>query len=175
MPDAAPAAPGDDQAEASREFPASAQSAWFAQLATQYAASAALFTSPDGRVLLVRPNYRDHWLLPGGMLEEGEAPHAGCRREVTEETGLDIEPGSLLVVGWAAPEGARPKPILIFVFDGGVLADDTPITLQEAELEEYRFVPADQLGTYLPPVMAARVAAALRSRQTGRTAYLPSP
>jgi len=175
VPDAAAPAPDGHQAEESKEFPATAQGSWFAQLATQYAASAALFTSPDGRVLLVRPNYRDHWLLPGGMLEEGEAPHAGCRREVAEETGLAIEPGPLLAVGWAAPEGARPKPIMIFVFDGGVLADDTPITLQEAELEEYRFVPAGELGTYLPPVMAARVTAALRSRATGATAYLPSP
>jgi 8-oxo-dGTP diphosphatase len=173
VPDAASTTPDGSQTEASKEFPASSQAAWFAQLPTMYAASAALFTNPEGRVLLVRPNYRDHWLLPGGILEDGEAPHAGCRREVSEEIGLDIEPGHLLVVGWAAPEGARPKPIVIFVFDGGVLADDTPIRLQESELDEYRFVAADDLGGYLPPRMQERVTAALRSRRSGETAYLP--
>ena len=148
------------------------EAAWFAQLSTVVAAAAALFTDQAGRVLLVKPNYRDYWSLAGGILEHGEPPHVGCRREVFEEIGLDIEPGPLLAVGWAAPEGRRPKPIVIFVFDGGVLADDTPIRLQEAELDDYRFVPAADLDDYLPPVMVARVAAALRSRGTGGTAYL---
>ena len=136
--------------------------------------AAALFTNPAGQVLLVKPNYRNHWLLPGGILEDGEAPHAGCRREVSEELGLDIEPGPLLALGWAAPEGARPMPIVIFIFDGGVLADDVPIRLQESELDEYRFVAAGELDRYLPQVMSARVSAALRNRGSGATAYLPS-
>jgi 8-oxo-dGTP diphosphatase len=173
VPDTAANAPDGQQAEASQEFPASAQAAWFATLPTMFGAAAALFTNPAGQVLLVSPNYRDHWLLPGGILEHGEAPHEGCRREVAEEIGLDIEPGPLLVLGWAAPEGARPKPIVIFIFDGGVLADDTPIRLQESELDEYRFVAAEDLDGYLPPNMQARVRGALRGRDSGVTAYLP--
>ena len=70
-----------------------------------FGAAAALFTNPAGQVLLVKPNYRDHWSLPGGILEHGEPPHEGCRREVKEELGLDITPGRLLVVGWAGPDG----------------------------------------------------------------------
>jgi 8-oxo-dGTP diphosphatase len=174
VPDAARSTPEDDQAAAGEQFPASSQSAWFAQLPTMFGTAAALFTNPAGQVLLVKPNYRDHWLLPGGILEDGEAPHAGCRREVSEELGLDIEPGPLLALGWAAPEGARPKPILVFIFDGGVLADDVPIRLQESELDEYRFVAAGELDRYLPQVMSARVSAALRNRGSGATAYLPS-
>jgi 8-oxo-dGTP diphosphatase len=160
-------------ATASREPSASEQAEWFAQLPTMFAAAAALFTDAADRVLLVKPNYRDHWSLAGGILEHGEPPHVGCRREVFEEIGLDIEPGPLLVVGWAAPEGIRPKPIVHFVFDGGVLADDVPIRLQTSELDDYRFVDADELARYLPPVITARVDAALRGRGTGATAYLP--
>jgi 8-oxo-dGTP diphosphatase len=173
VPDPAANTPAGQQAEASKEYPAGAQAAWFAQLPSMFGAAAALFTNPAGQILLVRPNYRDHWLLPGGILEHGEAPHEGCRREVSEEIGLDIEPGPLLVLGWAAPEGARPKPIVIFVFDGGVLAEDTPIRLQEAELDEYRFVAADDLDGYLPPNMQARVRGAVRARSSGIMAYLP--
>ena len=157
----------------SKEPSAGEQAAWFAQLPTMFAAAAALFTDASGRVLLVKPNYRDHWSLAGGILEHGEPPHVGCRREVAEELGLDIELGPLLVLGWAGPEGIRPKPIVHFVFDGGVLADDAPIRLQSSELDEYRFVDAGDLPRYLPPVVGARVAAALRSRGTGATAYLP--
>jgi 8-oxo-dGTP diphosphatase len=169
-----PAAPSNEPA--ARQKPSdSEEAAWFAQLPSMFAAAAALFTDAAGRVLLVKPNYRDHWSLAGGILEHGEPPHVGCRREVAEELGLDIEPGPLLVIGWAGPEGLRPRPIVHFVFDGGVLADDAPIRLQESELDGYRFVDADELSGYLPPMITARVTAALRSRGTGVTFYLPWP
>lgn len=43
----------------------------------------------DGRGLLVREG--DVWLLPGGRLEANETPEAGARREVREETELEID------------------------------------------------------------------------------------
>jgi 8-oxo-dGTP diphosphatase len=154
-------------------FSPAEQAAWYAQLPTMFGAAAALFTNPAGRVLLVKPNYRDHWSLPGGILEHGEPPHEGCRREVREELGLDIAPGPLLVVGWAGPDEVRPRPVVHFVFDGGALADDVPIRLQEDELEEYRFVGVADLDTYLPAIISGRVTAAVRGRGSGTTAYLP--
>jgi len=47
----------------------------------------------DGRVLLGRRTREPrlgHWDLPGGFLEEGEAPLDGLRRELYEETGLAV-------------------------------------------------------------------------------------
>ena len=49
----------------------------------------------DGRLLLARRKaepFRGRWDIPGGFLEEGEAPLDGLRRELKEETGLDVEP-----------------------------------------------------------------------------------
>jgi 8-oxo-dGTP diphosphatase len=154
-------------------FPAAEEAAWYARLPTMFGAAAALFTSADGRVLLVKPNYRDHWSLPGGILEHGEPPHEGCRREVEEELGLDITPGRLLVVGWAGPYEMRPRPVVHFIFDGGVLADDAPIRLQEEELDDFRFVESAALADYLPLIISTRVAAAVRGRDAGTTTYLP--
>jgi 8-oxo-dGTP diphosphatase len=54
-----------------------------------------------------------------------------------------------------------------------VLADGTPIRLQEDELDEYRFVEPAALDDYLPLMISTRVTAALRARDTGATAYLP--
>lgn len=56
--------------------------------------SAILVTRDDrGRVLLVRQRggpFRDAWLLPGGGLEPGESFEDAMRREVREETGLEV-------------------------------------------------------------------------------------
>jgi hypothetical protein len=60
-----------------------------------------------------------------------------------------------------------------FVFDGGTLADDVPIHLQEEELDEFRFVEPAAVDDYLPPIISTRVTAAIRGRDTGTTAYLP--
>jgi 8-oxo-dGTP diphosphatase len=43
----------------------------------------------DGRFLLVRQG--GHWLPPGGTPEPGEAPEDTARREVREETGVEVE------------------------------------------------------------------------------------
>ena len=46
-------------------------------------------------ILLVergREPLKGYWSLPGGVLETGETLKAGIRREVFEETGLEVEP-----------------------------------------------------------------------------------
>jgi 8-oxo-dGTP pyrophosphatase MutT (NUDIX family) len=146
--------------------------AWYASLPTMYGSAAAVITDPAGRVLLVKPNYRDRWSLPGGIIEHGEAPHVACFREVEEEIGLVLPPGALLIVAWTAPDHERPKPIVSFLFDGGVLADPSGIRLQEEELDDWRFVAPGEFGDYLPPFLLQRVTAAVTARATGVPAYL---
>jgi ADP-ribose pyrophosphatase YjhB (NUDIX family) len=148
---------------------------WYASLATMYGSAAALITDADGpsaRVLLVKPNYRDHWSLPGGMLEDGEPPHAGCFREVEEEIGLAREVGPMLAVAWTAPDGERPRPIVSFIFDGGVLADPDTIRLQKEELDDWRFVAPAEFDEYLPSFLARRTLAAVTAKAAGTAAYI---
>jgi ADP-ribose pyrophosphatase len=33
----------------------------------------------------------DEWAMPGGMVDEGEAPHAAATRELKEETDVDVD------------------------------------------------------------------------------------
>ncbi|WP_405880993.1 NUDIX domain-containing protein [Streptomyces sp. NBC_01384] len=50
-----------------------------------------VFSHDFRRTLLVR-HRRFGWLSPGGRLERGESPLDGARREVAEETGMDLRP-----------------------------------------------------------------------------------
>jgi ADP-ribose pyrophosphatase YjhB (NUDIX family) len=63
----------------------------------------------DGRLLLVRRALdpgRGLWDFPGGFLEEGEHPLDGLRRELREETGLEVELGEFLGA-WLDPYDGR--------------------------------------------------------------------
>jgi 8-oxo-dGTP diphosphatase len=146
---------------------------YYARLATVYAAAGALITDRAGRVLVVKPNYRDHWLLPGGMVEHDEPPELACARELKEELGLDIPVGPLLVVQWIPADNDRPRPMVNFVFDGGTLDAPERIRLQEEELDDHGFFPVDEATTLLSPTVADRVPAALTARETNTVAYRP--
>jgi len=55
----------------------------------------------DQRVLLVRRGQEPlmgEWSIPGGALELGERLEDGVRREVREETGLDVTPEEIVAV-----------------------------------------------------------------------------
>lgn len=49
----------------------------------------------DGKILLVergKEPLKGYWSIPGGIVETGEKLVDAIRREVAEETGLDVEP-----------------------------------------------------------------------------------
>ncbi len=55
----------------------------------------------DGRVLLVKRRFdpfKGMWALPGGFVEHGEATEGAVRREVLEETCLEVKSVKLLGV-----------------------------------------------------------------------------
>ncbi|MFG2648620.1 NUDIX domain-containing protein [Streptomyces sp. NPDC048436] len=133
------------------------------------AGAAALFRDSEGRVLLVEPNYREGWALPGGTVEsdQGETPRQGARRETAEEIGLDVELGALLVVDWV-PGVSRP-PLVAYLYDGGVLGEDQlkSIRLQEEELLSWRLVAPGDLPEFLPGELGLRVRAGLDALSSG--------
>ncbi|MET7740292.1 NUDIX hydrolase [Streptomyces sp. NPDC005385] len=156
--------------------------------AAQYAATrhavwlgaAAIITDQVGRVLLVHPTYRedDRWLLPGGVVEPGEHPHAACQREITEELGLaELALSGVLAVHSLSPHHPNIRPAAPFpgeiryVFDGGTLTPDQAkaIRLPREELSEYAFLETRHAVQRLRPVDGQIMLAAYRAR-LGNTA-----
>jgi 8-oxo-dGTP diphosphatase len=61
----------------------------------------ALCLDSEGRLLLGRrahEPYQGRWDVPGGFVEEDEHPLDCLRRELREETGLEVEPGEFVGV-----------------------------------------------------------------------------
>jgi 8-oxo-dGTP diphosphatase len=150
---------------------------WHASLPGVIVSAAALIGDGHDGVLLVKPNYRDHWLLPGGICEFAEPPHEACAREVAEELGLDLAVGQLLAIDWREADstvyGPQARPTMHLIFDAGVLSDTSGIVLQAEEVDDWRFVAVGELAAYLPDRAMARATAAVEARHDGLPRYVP--
>jgi 8-oxo-dGTP diphosphatase len=141
-------------------------------LARPRVAAGGLFTDETGRVLLVKPTYKDGWEIPGGYVQPGETPRAAVAREIVEELGVALPVGPLLVADWAPSEREGDK--LLFVFDGGVLSQeqDAKIAVDGVEISEHAYYARADLDRLLIARLAVRMHAAIDARALGQCAYL---
>lgn len=147
--------------------------AFYASLPRKRVVAAALCLNEREEILLVKPTYRPAWLLPGGIVEANESPHAGCLREVQEETGLALPPLTLLCVDYRHAQGEKTDAIH-FLFAGGVLtaAQIAAIRLPPEELSTFDLVPLGEAQRRLPPLGARLVTHALAAWRQGLPCYL---
>jgi nucleoside triphosphatase len=102
----------------------------------------------NGETLLVRcPKWGDYWHVPGGHVELGETCEQALKREVKEETGLEID--QIEFLGWQdaiEPKEFHKKKHFIYLdfcarMAGGKLT-------KSDEMTEYRWIlPAEALKT----------------------------
>ena len=92
---------------------------------------------------------RGYWSLPGGILETGEKLEEGIRREVLEETGLEIEPVSFFEIFERIIPDAEGRPEYHYVLidylcrvTGGALAP-------ASDARRAAWVPQQNLRDYL--------------------------
>jgi ADP-ribose pyrophosphatase YjhB (NUDIX family) len=114
---------------------------------------AAVVVDDQDRALLIRRRDNGHWEPPGGILELDEDIADGLRREVAEETGLQVEPFALTGVYKNMSRG-----IVALVFRcrqaGGALAT-------ASETAEVRWANRDEVAELADQAYLVRVLDAL--------------
>jgi ADP-ribose pyrophosphatase YjhB (NUDIX family) len=106
----------------------------------------ALVADADDRLLLVRRARDPHggtWDLPGGFLEEAEHPLDALRRELLEETGLEVDPLDF-VGAWLDRYGDGPDaPTTLNLYWTARVTGGEPVAGDDAA--ELRWFPRDAL------------------------------
>ena len=113
-----------------------------------------IFDAED-RVLLCHRRDHDVWNLPGGGLESGETPWDAVKREVREETGLDVKISKLTGV-----YSKQDKDELVFSFICTVIGGEITLNLEADRIEYFGI---DKLPTNTIPKQVERINDAVRS------------
>jgi len=113
------------------------------------AGALAIIERDDGRWLMVKPAYRKGWALPGGLLNKGEHPESGVRRELREELGLNV-----IITGepWVIFDAALRRIDIVFRSTLVPGFDPDSVEISSAELSDARWVDPDD-----PPVLEGEV------------------
>jgi len=114
---------------------------------------AAVITDDQGRALLIQRRDNGRWEPPGGVLELGETIEHGLRREVYEETGLDVEAGPLTGVYKNLVQGVVALVFRCKVIGGQLSANDEAVA--------FRWVAAEDIIQLANEAYAVRVLDAL--------------
>ncbi len=131
------------------------------------ASAGALIFDAAGRLLILKPNYKKGWTVPGGQIEpNGESPWEACRRETKEECGLEVAHGTLVCVDFLRPKPNRPGGAR-FLFDCGTFSDRQlgALRLDRREITEHRLAALAEATELLSGPLRRRVAAAVGAKR----------
>lgn len=63
---------------------------WLLALDRRVSSAAAWLETTDGRLVVIKSDYKEHWTPPGGLVDQDEMPREAVRREVMEEVGITL-------------------------------------------------------------------------------------
>jgi len=125
---------------------------WQASLPKKKVAVKVILKSNKGNILLVKPDYKDTWQMPGGGVEEFEDPKVAAARETEEETGIKIEARDLRLID-SVFKAREDYLFLIFEYTK-LLSEDADYSVEDEEIEGYSFIQPLDVANLLPEYYA---------------------
>jgi nucleoside triphosphatase len=105
----------------------------------------ALIFNPEGKLFAMRSHkWRDMYVIPGGHIELGERMEEALRREILEETGLEIYDVQFLAFQEFVYDEAFWKRRHFIFFDYVCRTDSREVTLND-EAQEYVWVTVEEV------------------------------
>jgi ADP-ribose pyrophosphatase YjhB (NUDIX family) len=120
----------------------------------------------DGKVLLIERGQeplKGYWTLPGGLVETGERLECAVRREVAEETGLEVRPVQVAAIFERIMPDLEGQTEFHYVIVDYICELTGGILKAGSDVARALWVGADQLGTVkmapgTPPVIERALA-----------------
>ncbi len=109
---------------------------------------AILWNPKKTKVLMVHNKDTDTWTLPGGVVEGNEVLKEALVREVYEETGLQVEPQTIVAVNERIFE-EKQEHALFLTFQAAILAGEITI-LNPDEISQIQWKSTDEANRLMP-------------------------
>ncbi|HKJ28219.1 MAG TPA: NUDIX hydrolase [Anaerolineales bacterium] len=137
----------------------------------------------QNNLLILKPSYRDYWLLPGGGLLEGESPRDACIREIREEISLhvtlaqllciDFLPIGLTITGLNSTRTLKNEELtFLFLAESLTNLQKTQLCVDGKEIVSHQFVSLDEAKSHFPSYMVKRLPHCLNAIKDQTTYYL---
>jgi len=133
-----------------------------------------LIFNTNGEVLVVKPNYLDRWLFPGGGVDLNESPLTAAKRECQEELGVVFETLRPAFINYISPHANGNQDIMQCLFTVDLVDDNfmNTVTLQTSELDDAKFVTIESLIDYVGDLRAIPVETFVKHAGKNVTLYL---
>lgn len=130
-----------------------------------FAVSGFVLNEAQDKVLMVYHKKLGVWVIPGGHLEPNEYPHEGAKREVLEETGVEVKivsltsdnirvnsekefviPTPMLCLSETIPaKGDKPEHIHLDLIYLAIADENQTLKKQETEVNDVKWMTFDEI------------------------------
>jgi len=153
-----------------------ANKSFYDNLPKKRMAAGVLFFNEKDEILILKPNYKETWNIPGGIVEGDESPMRAAIREVKEELGLEISEPEFLCVNYVSHSGEENES-LQFLFKGGTLDSEQigSFKIPNDEIIDYKFVKTKEIQNFLNDKLKWRINECQEALKKGIAIYLDFP